>query len=72
MKAFAILLGTAALAALPILPAPQSQLPPANHDESKVPAYTLPDPLLLVDGTRVTDRDTWEKRRRRPQPQALR
>lgn len=41
----------------------------ANYDESKVPAYTLPDPLLLSDGTRVTDARTWFTRRR---PELLR
>jgi hypothetical protein len=33
------------------------------YDESKVPAYTLPDPLLFSDGTKVSDRKAWEKRR---------
>lgn len=35
-----------------------------NYDESKVPDYTLPDPLTFGDGTRVTDSGTWMKRRR--------
>lgn len=35
-----------------------------NYDESKVPDYTLPDPLTLKDGTRVTDADMWRERRR--------
>jgi hypothetical protein len=35
-----------------------------NYDESKVPAYTLPDPLVCEDGTPVRDRRVWEKRRR--------
>jgi len=35
-----------------------------NYDESKVPDYTLPDPLVLADGRRVTDADTWRTRRR--------
>jgi len=36
----------------------------ANYDEANVPDYTLPDPLTLEDGTRVTDADTWRERRR--------
>src|SRR5215471_15145531 len=36
----------------------------ANSDESKVPAYTLPDPLILKSGDRVTDAKTWWQKRR--------
>lgn len=36
----------------------------ANYDESKVPAYTLPDALLCSDGTRVTTVEEWEQKRR--------
>ena len=36
----------------------------ANYDESKVPAYTLPDVLLCSDGTRVTTVEEWEQKRR--------
>ena len=43
--------------------------PPANTDESKVPPYTLPDPLVCVDGTRVTDPAMWKSKRR---PELLR
>jgi hypothetical protein len=35
-----------------------------NYDEKKVPAYTLPDPLILADGRPVTDARTWIERRR--------
>ncbi len=38
--------------------------PGFNYDESKVPDYTLPDPLLMEDGTRVTDAKTWREIRR--------
>jgi len=41
-----------------------AQPPGTNYDESKVPDYTLPDPLVLADGGRVTDADTWRTRRR--------
>jgi hypothetical protein len=36
----------------------------SNYDESKVPPYTLPDPLVMSDGRRVTNADTWRTRRR--------
>src|SRR5437867_3707333 len=35
-----------------------------NYDESKVGTYTLPDPLLLRSGKRVTDAGAWERLRR--------
>ncbi|MBI3877947.1 MAG: acetylxylan esterase, partial [Verrucomicrobia bacterium] len=35
-----------------------------NYDESKVGDYTLPDPLVCADGTKVTDAATWKKKRR--------
>jgi hypothetical protein len=38
--------------------------PKTNEDESKVAPYTLPDPLLCLDGTRVTDASTWSEKRR--------
>ena len=37
---------------------------PANLDESKVPAYTLPDPLKMQDGKPVRNARQWKKRRR--------
>ena len=35
-----------------------------NYDESKVPQYTLPDPLIMASGEPVKDAQTWNKRRR--------
>lgn len=36
----------------------------ANYDESRVPAYTLPDPLKCQDGSRITSAKQWEEKRR--------
>lgn len=35
-----------------------------NYDESQVPEYTLPDPLVLSDGEPVTTAETWFEQRR--------
>ena len=35
-----------------------------NYDEQKVPQYTLPDPLVMTDGTKVTNAQTWKDKRR--------
>ena len=34
------------------------------YDEAQVPAYTLPDPLAMQDGTKITDADGWRSKRR--------
>ena len=36
----------------------------ANYDESQMPAYTLPDPLICQDGSAVRSADEWTKKRR--------
>ncbi|HUT34692.1 MAG TPA: acetylxylan esterase [Planctomycetota bacterium] len=36
----------------------------ANYDEAKVPKYTLPDPLVMQDGTKVTSAELWRTKRR--------
>ena len=36
----------------------------ANYDEEKVPAYSLPDPLLCTDGKYVNSVKEWERKRR--------
>ncbi|MBS1786350.1 MAG: acetylxylan esterase [Acidobacteria bacterium] len=54
------------MAILPIqsLPAPtQSQQFVPNYDESKVGAYTLPDPLTMRDGRKVNTAKLWRQRR---------
>jgi hypothetical protein len=50
----------AVLAAAPV----DAQPAGANYDESKAGSYTLPDPLVCADGTKVTDARTWRERRR--------
>ena len=42
----------------------QSAAEEINYDETKVPAYTLPDPLVTQDGKKVTDARMWKARRR--------
>jgi hypothetical protein len=54
---------------LGILFAIDAQALDVNYDESKVPKYVLPDPLLLGDGSKVTDVNMWQQRRR---PEILR
>lgn len=36
----------------------------ANYDESKIPEYVLPDPLVLNGGKKVKNARQWEKKRR--------
>ncbi|MFN4227030.1 MAG: acetylxylan esterase [Candidatus Ratteibacteria bacterium] len=36
----------------------------ANYDENLVKEYSLPDPLLCLDGTKITDKEGWMKKRR--------
>ncbi len=40
-----------------------AQQDPGNYDESKVPAYILPDPLMFNDGSKVVTKHDWNKRR---------
>ena len=37
----------------------------ANFNENKVPDYRLPDPLICVDGTKVSDKRLWFEKRQR-------
>jgi hypothetical protein len=41
----------------------------SNYTEAKVPPYTLPDPLVMSDGRRVTSAELWFRQRR---PEILR
>jgi hypothetical protein len=49
-----------------VLTTPQllAQRKEVNYDESKVPGYRLPDPLVLADGKPVKDAKTWRQQRR--------
>ncbi|HIE52149.1 MAG TPA: acetylxylan esterase [Armatimonadetes bacterium] len=38
--------------------------PSVIYDETQVPRYTLPDPLVCLDGTRVTAPEIWREKRR--------
>jgi hypothetical protein len=50
--------------AMSLLAASSAQAQPeANYDESKVPEYSLPDPLVMSSGERVTTADQWPQRR---------
>jgi hypothetical protein len=49
---------------LPVMASAQlAKMEPTQVDESQVPAYTLPNPLLMDDGTAVTSADQWPARR---------
>jgi hypothetical protein len=52
----------AAVALLGCLRSPAQS--PANYDEAKVPAYTLPDLLKMRNGEPVRDANAWKTRRR--------
>ena len=45
-----------------VVEATAKRSPAANYFEEKLPPYTLPDPLVSGDGTRVT-KETWPARR---------
>ena len=55
--------------AAPVLTASVWQPPGTISEESQVRPYSLPDPLVMTDGTRVTDGAGWRTRRR---PELLR
>ena len=59
MKRFISLLFLVTLACIA-----KAQVPEANFDESKVPGYTLPDPLIFNNGSKVLRKSDWDKRRK--------
>ena len=40
-----------------------------NYDESRVPRYQLPDPLVTSEGTRLSGADAWWPRRQTTAPE---
>ena len=58
-----------AMAVMLVAAAAAAQPADANYDEAKVPAYTLPDPLRLADGSPVRGASDWTAKRR---PELLR
>ncbi|WP_273568009.1 alpha/beta hydrolase family protein [Maribacter halichondriae] len=46
-----------------ISPMAFSQVEP-NYDESKVPEFLVPDPLMAFDGTKIKDAKAWTEKRR--------
>ena len=52
----------AVLLLLPILIMGQDFV--ANYDETKVPDSTLPDPLIMSDGSKVSSAQAWIEKRR--------
>ncbi|MCL2742525.1 MAG: acetylxylan esterase [Planctomycetaceae bacterium] len=59
-----VLLLTLFLAAAELRSAEVVPVAPANYDEAKVQEYTLPDPLTMQDGRKVTTAEQWMKERR--------
>ena len=55
--------------AMAALSNPSFAVTKANLDESRIPSYVLPDPLIAADGTRITTADQWTAKRR---PEILR
>jgi len=62
-------LGCLALLSFGIVVSAAAGPDPPNYDENKVPPYTLPDPLVMSDGTKVADAEMWKAKRR---PEILR
>ena len=51
------------VSALTVDPPSVAQEPPdTNYDEAKVPEYELPDPLVCLDGRKVSDAAMWRRR----------
>ena len=55
---------TAILLLAPLAALHAAEPPDTNYDEAKIPPYTLPDPLVCLDGQRVMDVRLWRAKRR--------
>ncbi len=60
-RSFHVRVGGGSLALVSLLAAAPN---PAITDETKVPPFTLPDPLVCADGTTERAVATWEAKRR--------
>ena len=61
---FSCVVAFVALTGLIALPKATARAAETNIDEAKVPQYTLPDPLVLANGDKVADAETWRTKRR--------
>lgn len=62
-----LLIGIATAVAILLMLGPRTALAQqqgVNYDESKVPSYMLPNPLVMADGQRVTSVRMWMEKRR--------
>jgi hypothetical protein len=64
MQTFFRICGAIAMAIVINVGQAQQQTFVPNYDESKVPAYELPDPLTAIDGQPVTKPEQWTSKRR--------
>lgn len=64
MKTLIRTMMTVSVAILFLAPFLKAQERVTNYDESKVPAYELPDPLIFDDGRPVKNSRQWTKKRR--------
>lgn len=61
---FSCVVAFVALTGLIALPKATARAAETNIDEAQVPQYTLPDPLVLANGDKVADAETWRTKRR--------
>jgi hypothetical protein len=64
MRTYTIIFGIALLMTAFIADEAEAQQKGFNYDEEKVPAYSLPELLVMRDGTKVTKPEKWPARRK--------